>query len=145
MKKVPHYRHSGRTGKLSGMRERSSWLISKNGGRATGTELAAMLGITLIEFNRVAKTLTRGGGLVANIVASETWITESGIVDRHFTMTSPARYVAPTSLTANTRLFTRKSILHASGNRRQEFTEKAERRRRLIAAGLYIDEFEAVL
>lgn len=145
MKRAPHYRHSGRPGKLSGMRERSSWFISINGGRATGSELAKVLGITLVEFNRVAKTLTRGGGLVANIIASETWVTDSGIVDRHFTMTAPARYVAPTSLTAKTKLFTRRSHAHASGNHRQEYIDKAERRRRLIAAGLYIDEFEAVL
>ena len=145
MKRVPHYRHSGRPGKLSGMRERASWFITKNGGRATGSELAELLGISLIEFNRVARTLTRGGGLVANIVASPTWKTESGIVDRHFTMTSPARYVAPSSLTAKTPLYTRRAILYSSENRRQESIDKAARRRRLIAAGLYINEFEAVL
>jgi len=145
MKRVPHYRHSGRPGKLSGMRERAAWFINKHDGRATGSQLAELFGLSLIEFNRVAKTLTRGGGLVANIIASPTWITESGIVDRHFTMTTPARYVAPTSLTAKTRLCTKRAILHASEDRRAECTERAARRSRLIAAGLYINEFEAVL
>lgn len=145
MKRVPQYRHSGRPGKLSGMRERAVWYITKHGGQATGAELAAMLGITLIEFNRVARTLTRGGGLVANIVASPTWITETGIVDRHFTMSTPARYIVQTSLTAKTRLCTRRAIFHAAEGRRQEHIEKAARRSRLIAAGLYINEFEAVL
>lgn len=145
MKRVPHYRHSGRPGKLSGMRERCCWFISKNGGRATGSELAKILGLTLIEFNRVARTLSRGGGKVANIVASPTWITESGIVDRHFTMTEPARYIVPTSLTAKTRLCTRGAIFHAAEKCHQECIARAARRSRLIAAGLYIDEFEAVL
>lgn len=144
MKRVPYYRHAGRPGKFSGMRERASWFIHKNGGRATGAELANLLGITLIEFNRVARTITRGG-LVANIVASPTWKTESGIVDRHFTMMSPPRYIAPTSGSAKIPRFTVKTILLSSDETRRKNIERAARRRRLIAAGHYIDEMEAVL
>ncbi|HCD1471313.1 TPA: regulator, partial [Enterobacter hormaechei] len=43
------------------------------------------------------------------------------------------------------RLFTRRAIEQSQEGRRQECIERAARRRRLIAQGLYIDEMESVL
>lgn len=142
MKRVPFYRRAGRQGKLSGMRERAVWFINKNGGRVTGSEIASLLGITLVEFNRVARTLTRGGGMVADIVASPTWITETGIVDRHFSLYTPARVIIQPG---KTRLCTRGAIFHAAKKIHHENEAKAVRRRDLIKKGIYIDEWEAVL
>lgn len=143
MKRCPFYRRPGKQGKFAGLKERVIWMISKRGRPVTGTEIAEVFGITLAEFNLVARTITRGSGLVAKIVASEKWITESGHVDRHFALIEPAKVVLPKN--SKTRLFTRKSVAYSSKQMRQQCIEKAARRKRLIAAGLYIDEFEEVL
>ncbi len=142
MKRTPFYRRPGRTGQFSGLRERVIWMIQTRGRPVTGSEIAASFGVTLIEFNRSAKNLTRGTGKVARLEASPTWVTESGIVDRQFNLVSPAKVVVPQG---KTRLCTRGAVLHASKKAHQECLDKAARRSRLIKANLYIDEFEAVL
>lgn len=43
------------------------------------------------------------------------------------------------------RLFTRRAIEQSQEGRRQECIERAARRSRLIAQGLYIDEMESIL
>ena len=143
MKRIPFYRRPGKQGKFTGLKERVIWMINKRGRPVTGTEISEVFGVTLAEFNLVARTLTRGGGQVAKIVTSEPWITETGHIDRHFALAEPAKVVLPKN--SKTRLFTRKSVAYSSKNMREQCIEKAERRKRLIAAGLYIDEFEAVL
>lgn len=145
MKKVAFYRRSGRSGKFSGLKERVVWMIQTRGRPVSGEEIAAVFDVSLAEFNQVARTITRGSGKVVTIIASSTWVTESGIVDRYFDISSSIKYATPTSETAKTRLCTRRAVeVHRSGCR-NECIEKAARRRRLINAGLYIDEFEGVL
>lgn len=142
MRRTAFYRRPGKRGKFSGLKERVIWIIQKRGRPVTGEEIANVFGVSLCEFNKVAHTLTRGNGMVAKITASPTWKTESGIVDRTFTLETAPRLILPNG---KTRLFTKKSIVHAAKGIKDECIEKAERRRRLIAAGIYIDEFEAVL
>lgn len=142
MKRIPFYRRPGRTGKFSGLRERVIWMIQTRGRPVTGSEIAAAFGVTLTEFNRSAKNLTRGTGKVAQLEASPTWITDSGIVDREFSLVTEAKVVIPKG---KTRLCTRGAAIHASKRVHQQCLDKAERRRRLIKANLYIDEWETVL
>lgn len=142
MKRTPFYRRPGRTGQFSGLRERVIWMIQTRGRPVTGSEIATAFGVSLVEFNRTAKNLTRGTGKVARLEVSPTWLTESGIVDRRFNLVTQAKVVIPKG---KTRLCTRGAVLHASKKAHQEFLNKAARRSRLIKAGLYIDEFEAVL
>lgn len=144
MKRVAHYRN-GRPGPMSGMSEKCYWYLASHGKTATGSELASFLKISLPEFNNRCRVLTRGGGMVANITASETWKTESGLVDRRFTLHGKPKFVAPAPGKSQTRYFTKRSIEYAKTNSQEICLERAERRARLIGSGLYIDEFEAVL
>lgn len=144
MKRVAHYRN-GRPGKMSGMSEKCYWYLASHGKTATGSELAAFLKISLPEFNNRCRVLTRNNGMVANITASETWKTESGIVDRRFTLHGKPKFVAPSPGKKQTRYFTKRSIEYAKTNSQAACIELAERRARLIKAGLYINEFEGVL
>ena len=144
MKRVAHYRN-GRPGPMSGMSEKCYWYLASHGKTATGSELAAFLKISLTEFNNRCRVLTRNNGMVANITASETWQTESGLVDRRFTLHGKPRFVAPSPGKKQTRYFTKRSIEYSKSNSQAIRLERAERRARLIGSGLYIDEFEAVL
>ncbi|MBS8942796.1 regulator [Escherichia coli] len=142
MKRTPFYRRPGKAGKFSGLRERAIWMIQTRGRPVTGSEIAEKFGVTLIEFNRVANSLTRGEGRIAQLVASETWLNEDGICDRTFDLITKPKVITPQG---KTRLFTRRSMALAAEGNRRECIEKAARRRRLIAAGLYIDEMETAL
>jgi len=117
-------------------------MIQTRGRPVTGSEIAEKFGVTLIEFNRVANGITRGAGQIAQIVASETWLNEDGICDRTFSLASKPKVVTPQG---KSRLFTRRAIEQSQEGRRQECIERAERRSRLIAQGLYIDEMESIL
>lgn len=141
--RTPFYRRPGKKGKFTGLKERVIWMINKRGRPVTGSEIAEVFGVTLAEFNRVARTITRGSGLVAKLTASETWETETGIVDRYFSLESPAKVITPKD--SKTRLFTKKSAQYASAEEKERCIERAARRAWLIEAGLYINEFEAVL
>lgn len=142
MKRTPFYRRPGKTGQFSGLRERAIWMIQTRGRPVTGSEIAEKFGVTLIEFNRVASGLTKGEGRIAQLVASETWLNEDGICDRTFDLITKPKVITPKG---KSRLFTRRSMIQAVEGNRQECIEKAARRRRLIASGLYIDEMESVL
>lgn len=142
MKRTPFYRRPGRTGQFSGLRERVIWMIQTRGRPITGSEIAEKFGVTLIEFNRVANGITRGTGQIAQIVESEKWINEEGICDRTFDLVTKPKLVTPQG---KSRLFTKRSIAQAASGNRQKCIDKAARRRRLIASGLYIDEMESVL
>lgn len=144
MRKTAFYRRPGKAGTFTGVKERVIWMIQTRGRPVTGSEIAAVFGVTLQEFNHsAARTLTRGAGHVAKIEASPTWKTEDGITDRHFALVKPPAVVIPQN--PKSRLFTKKSFGYCARGLREECIEKAERRARLIKAGLYIDEFEAVL
>lgn len=142
MKRTPFYRRPGRTGKFSGLRERVIWMIQTRGRPVTGSEIAEKFGVTLIEFNRVANGITRGSGQIAQLVASETWLNEDGICDRTFNLVTKPKVVTPQG---KSRLFTRRAIEQSTDERRKQCIEKASRRSRLIALGLYIDEMESIL
>ena len=86
--------------------------------------------------------LFRSTGQIAQIVESEKWLNEDGICDRKFSLASKPKVVTPQG---KSRLFTRRAIQQSQEGRRQECIERAARRSRLIAAGLYIDEMESVL
>ncbi len=98
--------------------------------------------MTLVEFNRVANGITKGEGRIAQLVASETWLNEDGICDRTFDLITRPKVITPQG---KTRLFTKRSMAQAASGNRQKCIDKAARRRRLIASGLYIDEMESVL
>lgn len=142
MKRTPFYRRPGRTGQFSGLRERVIWMIQTRSRTVTGSEIAEKFGVTLIEFNRVANGITRGTGQIAQIVESEKWINEDGICDRTFDLVTKPKVITPQG---KSRLFTRRAIEQSQEGRRQECIERAARRSRLIAQGLYIDEMESVL
>ena len=144
MKRIAHYR-KGRPGALSGMSEKCYWYLATHNNKATGSELAAFLKITLRQFNNSARILTRGDGMVANITASETWKTESGHVDRLFTLHGRPKYVTPKPTGSQYKYYTKRSIEYSKTSCRDECLERAQRRARLISAGLYINEFEGVL
>ena len=76
------------------------------------------------------------------IVASKTWLNEDGICDRTFNLVTKPKVVTPQG---KSRLFTKRSMAQSANGKRQECIERAARRRRLIAAGLYIDEMESIL
>lgn len=59
MKRTPFYRRPGKVGKFSGLRERVIWMIQTRGRPVTGSEIAEKFGVSLIEFNRVANSITR--------------------------------------------------------------------------------------
>jgi len=142
MKRCPFYRRPGKQGKFTGLKERVIWMINKRGRPVTGAEIAEVFGVSLIEFNRCANGLTRGTGRIVQLVASETWLNEEGIADRHFNIVSTPKVITPVG---KTRLFTKRAIAQAAKGQRELNIERAARRRRLIAAGLYIDEMESVL
>ena len=142
MKRTPFYRRPGRTGQFSGLRERVIWMIQTRGRPVAGSEIAEKFGVTLIEFNRVANGITRGSGQIAKIVESEKWLNEDGICDRTFSLVTKPKVVTPQG---KSRLFTRRAIEQSQEGRRQECIERAARRSRLIAQGLYIDEMESIL
>lgn len=72
MKRTPFYRRPGKSGKFSGLRERVIWMIQTRGRPVTGSEIAEKFGVTLVEFNRVANSITKGEGRIAQLIASET-------------------------------------------------------------------------
>ncbi|KMK11700.1 hypothetical protein ABW09_24725 [Pluralibacter gergoviae] len=144
MKRVAHYRN-GRPGRMAGMSEKCYWYLASHNNTATGAELAAFLKISLPEFNNCARVLTRNSGMVANITASATWKTESGIVDRRFTLNGKPKFVAPQPTEKQYRYFTKRSAEYAQISSREICIAQAQRRAQLIAAGLYIDELEAAL
>ncbi len=117
-------------------------MIQTRGRPVTGSEIAEKFGVTLIEFNRVANGITRGSGQIAQIVESKKWLNDDGICDRAFDLVTKPKVVTPQG---KSRLFTRRAIEQSREGRRQECIERAARRRRLIAQGLYIDEMESVL
>ena len=117
-------------------------MIQTRGRPVTGSEIAEKFGVTLVEFNRVANGITRGEGRIAQLIASETWLNEDGICDRTFDLITRPKVITPQG---KTRLFTKRSMAQAASGNRQKCIDKAARRRRLIASGLYIDEMESVL
>lgn len=136
MKRVAFYRRSGdQSTKLAGLKERVVWRLSK--GPATGTELAAIFDITRVEMNNIASKWSQHEK-TARIECGEWFKLPDGGNDRIYTLASKPKRITPQG---DTPKYTRKTILYANEESRRVNTEKAKRRARLIAAGLYIDEF----
>lgn len=135
MKRVPFYRRAGAVGEFSGMKERIVWALDK--GPATGKELAERLKIDRLYLNRVASSYLRWNKVV--VITATDWVMgEDGIRDRTYTLVKKPAVVKPKD--AKTRLCTWRAIQQASKGEREKNIEKAKRRARLIAAGLYVDE-----
>ena len=64
MKQIAFYRRSGRPGVFRGLKERVTWMIQSRGRPVTGSEIAEKFGVSLCEFNKVARSLTKGSKVV---------------------------------------------------------------------------------
>lgn len=136
MKRVAFYRRAGdQTTSLAGTKERVAWRLSK--GPATGTELAEIFGITRVQMNHIASKWSQHEAVSA-IKASEWFQLPDGGRDRTYSLERKPKRITPRGETPR---YTRKTFLTASKETKRLNTERAKRRARLIAAGLYIDEF----
>lgn len=136
MKRVAFYRRAGdQTTSLAGTKERVAWRLSK--GPATGTELAEIFGITRVQMNHIASKW-KPDEATSSIKASEWFQLPDGGRDRTYSLERKPRRVTPSGETPR---YTRKTFLTASKETKRLNTERAKLRARLIAAGLYIDEF----
>lgn len=131
MKKIAQYRRSN--GPNSGFSEKLAWQLSK--GPATGRELSAKLGISLIEFNRLILNTMQRGGQTLQIEASNLVRLEGGSIDRTYTLIRKPRRVAPMPV--------KSMVINYRNDRSDEaiakFRKAAERRARLIASGIYLE------
>ncbi|BDI54359.1 hypothetical protein [Stx2-converting phage F039] len=87
-------------------------MIQSRGRPVTGSEIAEKFGVSLCEFNKVARGLTKGSKVV-KIKASEPFTTDTGIVDRFFSLESNPRRDTPRSRNA-VPPFSRRSREHAA-------------------------------
>lgn len=137
MKRVAFYRRGGKEGTFTGLRERLAWHLSK--GPATGRQICEAMGFKLAEFNAAIASKNLLKQKTACITASEWFVDEDGFRDRIYTLEGKPRRVVPEG--GKTVIYSIKSLRHSSQENRKRNTERAERRARLIKAGLYIDEF----
>lgn len=135
MKRMAFYRRAGRQdSKNAGLKEKVVWKLSK--GPATGRELSEQFGLALVDLNRIAAQWLRGKKIVA--IEATDWVTgEDGIRDRTYRLVKKPQFVSPPG---RTRPCTRRAKEQVLKGEREKNIEKARRRARLIAAGLYIDE-----
>lgn len=137
MKKTAMYRR-GRGCPNDGFKEKVTYQLSAR--PMTGTELASILKMSLREFNRIINPEIRRTK-VATITASE-WTTDSeGNRDRTYTLTSSPKRIAPKASPNKTIVVSRKSFADSGEEQRQKNILAAQRRARLIRAGLPITEF----
>lgn len=130
MKRIPFYRRGGKPGR--DIKERVCWRL--HAGPATGTQLADMLGITLVEFNRATRNMLKGTA-TAVINVTEWRPLGSGVLDRTYTL---EKVGGPRAVPKGGRslLINPKTLSYD----KVKNTEAAKCRARLIAAGLYINE-----
>lgn len=146
MIKVAHYRRGGRKAtkqraRFFGIKERMHWILSKEGAMS-GTELAKRLGLELPELN-YSINYTYFEDETSQIRVDGWYKTPEGFKDGvYYLVGKPKRVAAKPQRKQGMVISHRQKI---SDDDRQKNTERAARRARLIAAGLYIDEFEAVL
>lgn len=148
MKRIAHYRRTGRKladgsqSPCAGLRERMVWALWPDK-KLTGSQLAERFGITLAEFTRAL-----GGkeieGRVSKIVAGERFpIPGTKKTDRLYWLNGKPELALPTT-NERTAIIVSKKAIENRGDR-QKSIERAKKRRKLIAAGIYIEEWEAVL
>ncbi|WP_173634954.1 regulator [Paramixta manurensis] len=134
MKKNPFYRRNV-AGKYSGLKEKVAWQLSKR--PMSGSELATILRMDATEINRMMRYYITENAVVT-ITAGEWFRDESGFKDRIYTLGRKAKRVAPRP--TKSIVVSLKSFKNASEEQRQKNILAAQRRARLIAAGLYITE-----
>ncbi len=130
MRKIAHYRRNNHPN--SGFREKLSHQLST--GPKTGRELCALFHMSLAEFNHNIRDCLRRQGETLQLVASDP-VKVGRAIDRTYTLARKPRRVLPT--TRNDCCVSRKQIASRSEEQRQKCTEAAQRRARLIKAGLY--------
>lgn len=137
MKRPAFYRRSGKQNtRLAGIKERAVWRLSK--GPATGAELAETFGISLKLMHNTVATWMRQGKQTITFNASEWVELPNGERDRTYSLGSKVKRVTPQG---EEPIFMVGSLKNSSPEVKKLNTERAKRRARLIAAGLYIDEF----
>ena len=137
MKRPAFYRRSGKQNtRLAGIKERAVWKLSK--GPATGAELAETFGISLKLMNNTISTWLRQGNKTITINASEWFELPDGQRDRVYTLAGKPKRITPQG---EEPIIMPGSLKNSSPEVKRLNTERAKRRARLIAAGLYIDEF----
>nr|WP_154325080.1 regulator [Pantoea sp. 201603H] len=133
MKKIPFYRRNH--GRNSGLKEKVAWQLSKR--PMSGKELADIFRMEPAELNSIMRYYINENA-VATITAGEWFIDESGFRDRIYTLEKKAKRIAPRP--TKTIVVSLKSFKNAGEEQRQKNILAAQRRARLIAAGLYITE-----
>ncbi|ORM72407.1 hypothetical protein HA48_14730 [Pantoea wallisii] len=130
MRKIAHYRRNNHPN--SGFKERLAWQLSK--GPKTGRELCALFNMSLAEFNSNIQDLLRRPGETMKVEASDP-VKVGRAIDRTYTLARKPRRVLPT--TRNDCCVSRKQLVNRSEEKRRQCTEAAQRRERLMKAGLY--------
>lgn len=148
MKRIAHYRRTGRKladgsqSPRAGLREKMVWALWPDK-KLTGSQLAERFGITLVEFNR-ALGANAINSKVSKIIAGERFlIPGTKRSDRYYWLGGKPEFVAPQVTPAKTLMISKRTNICPEAER--EAKRKAEKRRKLIAAGIYIEEWEAVL
>lgn len=134
MKQNPFYRR-GKGSPYDGFKERACWQLSK--GPMTGAELGAILKMTPREVHIQMRYQLRETQ-TASFSAGEWEIDSEGNRDRTYTLKSRPRRIIPRA--GKTITISTKAFGMSGDDQRQKNIIAAQRRARLIAAGLYITE-----
>lgn len=135
MKRVPFYRRT--QARESGYKERIIWQLSK--GPMTGRQLRHMLKLNMRQFYGAIHDAMHCKKVV-NVERFDRYVDDLG-EDWHYRLVSSPKFVAPKIDDERKRVIINpRRPKEDYAEMRRINTEKAERRARLIKAGLYIDE-----
>jgi len=134
MKKIAMYRRSGVGSPNAGLKERIMWRLSK--GPMTGQQLAEALKVSLSTIHENLSDSVIAKAKVATVTAGE-WTINDGRRDRTYTAVRNPKRVAVKNKTI---VISNRSFAQFGEENRQKNIIAAQRRARLIAAGLYITE-----
>lgn len=136
MKKIAMYRRSGIESPRAGLKEKIIWQLSNR--PMTGQQLAEKLGVTRTELRCALNGRSRKDALVAEITAGEWILNHKGVRDRLYSLAGKARRVAPSVTESKRIVISLKNAGRANEEERQKCIAAAQRRERLMAAGLWI-------
>lgn len=135
MKKIAMYRR-GRDGCANaGLKEKIMWQLSKE--PMTGQQLAQILKVSIRTIHDNLSDSVLLNQKVATVTAGEWFSNESGVRDRVYTAPRNPKRVAVKNKTI---VISNRSFSQVGEENRQKNIIAAQRRARLIAAGLYITE-----
>lgn len=135
MKKIAMYRR-GRDGCANaGLKEKIMWQLSKE--PMTGQQLAQILKVSIRTIHDNLSDSVLLNQKVATVTAGEWFSNESGVRDRVYTAARNPKRVAVKNKTI---VISNRSFAQVGEENRQKNIIAAQRRARLIAAGLYITE-----